>query len=293
MIRTLKRSARTLCLFGAVLLLSPATLRAQTSFVSYDFPGAVSTSGSGVNNRGDIVGWYVGTDGQDHGFLLRRGRFSAIDAPDSIRTRAFAINDRGEIVGVYRTADGVDHGFLLSHGTFTTIDGPDAEETFAFGINARGDIVGGFETEEGDFAFVLKDGALEIVEVPVEGAETPAANSINARGDIVGRYVDALSANHGFLLKRNDHDDDDGFTSIDFPGAAFTTAVGVNNRRQIVGSYVIGVTRHGFLFSRGTYSSIDVPGANFTNARGINDRGDIVGEYRDSTNRVHGFVLKR
>jgi uncharacterized membrane protein len=94
----------------------------------------------------------------------------------------------------------------------------------------------------------------------------------------------------GFLLSECDE-----FISIAFPGATFTTAVGVNARGEIVGSYVTGTpaTRHGFLLKHGAYSSIDVPGATFTNARGINSRGDVVGEYRDAAGVVHGFLLKR
>jgi probable HAF family extracellular repeat protein len=289
---------RMLCLFGTGLALSLLTLSAQTGYVSFDFPGAVSTSASGINNRGDIVGWYLGTDGRDHGFLLSADQFTTIDPPDSIRARAFGINDRGDVVGVYRTVDLADHGFLLSGGTFSTIDGPSAEETFAFSINDRGEIVGGFEGEDGEHAFLLTDAGLEMIEVPVEGAETPAANGINAPGHIVGRYLTPPSRSHGFLMTKQadkGEGDDKAFTSIDFPGATFTTAVGVNDRREIVGSYLIGTpsTRHGFLFYGGTYTSVDVPGATFTNARGINAPGDIVGEYRDAGGQVHGFLLRR
>jgi hypothetical protein len=40
-------------------------------FTSIDFPGASGTVASGINPRGDIVGFYVSA-GVGHGFLLSR-----------------------------------------------------------------------------------------------------------------------------------------------------------------------------------------------------------------------------
>jgi len=67
------------------------------------------------------------------------------------------------------------------------------------------------------------------------------------------------------------------FTTIDVPGAQFTIALGINNAGQIVGYYRDGTTNHGFLYSSGKFTTIDVPGADLTGAAGINDAGDIVG----------------
>jgi uncharacterized membrane protein len=40
-----------------------------SEFTSIDFPGAFLTAVSGIDNRGDIVGVYVDTNRQGHGFL--------------------------------------------------------------------------------------------------------------------------------------------------------------------------------------------------------------------------------
>ena len=83
------------------------------------------------------------------------------------------------------------------------------------------------------------------------------------------------------------------FTTIDFPGASSTIAVGVNPRGEIVGAYddADGV-RHGFLLSGDQFTSFDFPGASFTVAFGINSRGDIVGWYM-TAGVSHGFLLSR
>jgi probable HAF family extracellular repeat protein len=87
------------------------------------------------------------------------------------------------------------------------------------------------------------------------------------------------------------------FTSIDFPGAVFTNAQGINSRGDIVGLYVDAAgKRHGFELSDGDFISIDYPGAMVTDARGISRRGEIVGAFTNAPGgppNMHGYLLKR
>ena len=124
------------------------------------------------------------------------------------------------------------------HATFTTIDPPGTIFTIAAGINPQGDIVGRYY-----------DGSV--------------CNLALACGADDGH-------NHGFLLSGGE------FTTIDFPGAVFTGAVGINPQGDIVGRYdATDGRQHGFLLSGGEFTTIDFPGATLTNAFGINPRGDI------------------
>src|SRR5712675_2462200 len=50
------------------------------------------------------------------------------------------------------------------------------------------------------------------------------------------------------------------FTQIDVPGAIFTTASGINNAAQIVGTFGDVSVGHGFLDTGGSFTQIDVPG---------------------------------
>src|SRR5713226_1609014 len=72
-----------------------------------------------------------------------------------------------------------------------------------------------------------------------------------------------------------------GFTTIDFPGATFNSAVGINSRGDIVGQYNTPGRVHGYVWREGEFTSIDFPGATFSLSRGITPRGDIVGQYLD------------
>jgi uncharacterized membrane protein len=54
--------------------------------------------------------------------------------------------------------------------------------------------------------------------------------------------------------------DDPTFTTIDFPGATFNSAMGINSRGDIVGQYNTAGRVHGYLWREGEFTSIDFPG---------------------------------
>jgi uncharacterized membrane protein len=115
---------------------------ASFTFTTIDVPGSSFTVASGINPRGQIVGFYPDNiPPKRHGFLYDAGAFTTIDVPGAIETLPFAINPRGQIVGVYNDSSGT-HGFLYDAGAFTTIDVPGSSFTVASGINPRGQIVG-------------------------------------------------------------------------------------------------------------------------------------------------------
>jgi len=119
---------------------------------SIDVPGANVTSATGINDNGDIVGFYQDSGGL-HGFILSGGVFTPIDVPfQSVRdTSAQGINNRGQIVGIYTDDSGV-HGYVLTDGVFEVIDVPGALQTLVLGINDRGQIVGSYSP--GDHGFI-------------------------------------------------------------------------------------------------------------------------------------------
>ena len=84
------------------------------------------------------------------------------------------------------------------------------------------------------------------------------------------------------------------YTTLNFPGGYETFASGINDRGQVVGSYVSYINQvvkqHGFLLSEGIYITIDFPGAAGTEATGINDSGVVVGDYYDASGDEHGFL---
>jgi uncharacterized membrane protein len=86
------------------------------------------------------------------------------------------------------------------------------------------------------------------------------------------------------------------FTSIDFPGGTLTTARGINNRGEIVGSYAIVPPRHALLIRAGHFIPLaptTVLGTNNSEAFKSTDRGDVVGQYIGDDGFFHGFLLRK
>jgi hypothetical protein len=82
------------------------------------------------------------------------------------------------------------------------------------------------------------------------------------------------------------------YTTIDYPGAPNSFAVGINDLGQIVGEYQYGTSfgkqKYGYLFSDGVFTPIIFPGSQFTRAVDINRYGDIVGDYAKGVNNGNG-----
>ena len=80
--------------------------------------------------------------------------------------------------------------------------------------------------------------------------------------------------NHGFLLNGGQ------FTTIDYPNATYTAAMGINDNGQIVGQYTDHAgTSHGYLLSGGQFQSLDYPKAIATRPTKITLAGQIAGFY--------------
>jgi probable HAF family extracellular repeat protein len=112
--------------------------------------------------------------------------------------------------------------------------------------------------------------------------------NINPVGQIVGGYLDVSGTGHGFLLSHGN------YTTIDFPEAIYTEALGINPEGQIVGTYVdASFDVHGFLLSQGNFSAISFPGSPMTFINWINPEGDMVGGYLGSDGTFHGLLVSR
>ena len=67
-------------------------------------------AGRGIDDAGDIVGWYLDSSGNSHGFLLSGGKVTTIDDPGGT-TDPEGINNKGEISGLYTDSSGNRHAF--------------------------------------------------------------------------------------------------------------------------------------------------------------------------------------
>jgi probable HAF family extracellular repeat protein len=77
------------------------------------FPGATVTEALGLNNLGQVVGFYNDAAGNPHGFIYSNGSFTSLDdnAGPATRTTINGINNLGQIVG-FALENGNTVGFV-------------------------------------------------------------------------------------------------------------------------------------------------------------------------------------
>ena len=169
----------------------------------------------GINNFGLVVGFYVGTDGQDHGFIAheRDARFgeltgTAVADPTIppvtgepgatfVFSQILGVNDEGIAVGYYGDSTTSQHGFIYNThtGHYTFLDDPSeafhngVEVTQITGINDFGQITGFYSDANGVFhSFVATPSFLSFLHGSV--GLTTADN-----GDPIVANSDAFSVN--------------------------------------------------------------------------------------------------
>ncbi len=262
---------------------------------TFDYPGAGnSTLPQKINERGDVVGVFIDSNGVTRGFVrFSNGSFSApiVDPNDTVGfTEGRGINNSGTVCGDYASPDGNQHGFFLSGGTFTEYDVPGAVSTDVLGINDAGDFTGGFDPGSGIFqAFVSRGGTITSFSVP--GAPLTLAYEINnSKQLVVGYFIDSSGILHGYYRDTNG--------ALHFPidpsGSVGTVLFGLNDRNWVVGRYAdsSGVTHGLFFVPPNNFFTFDYPGSTFTSLNGISDQGNICGRFVDASGIAHGFIAR-
>jgi len=262
---------------------------------TFDYPGTGnSTLPQKINERGDIVGEFIDSNGVTSGFVrFSDGSFSApiVDPNDTVGfTEGRGINNSRTVCGDYATSDGNLHGFFLSGGTFTEYDIPGAVFTAVLAINNPADFAGTFVDGSGiQQAFVSVGGTITSFSVP--GALLTLAYEINnSKQLVVGYYIDSSGILHGYFRDANG--------ALHFPidpsGSVATVLFGLNNKNWVVGRYAdsSGVTHGLFFVPPNKFFTFDYPGSTFTSLNGINAQGFICGRYTDASGIAHGFLAR-
>jgi uncharacterized membrane protein len=202
-----------------------------------------------INDRGDVAGYWSDDYGY-RGFLYRKGLFTDIVYPNASNTQIYGMNNLATVVGTWDFYDPDGnlleyHGFIWKDGTFTDFNVPGSGNTSLIGINNRGDIVGMYDAGITDPTGHGSDEAYGYDDFPAADVVLTQGNDISENGVIVGTYMTSDGTQHGMIVEGAT------FTTLDYPGSAFTSLWGINNAGQIVGTTRINGVPYGFLAQPG------------------------------------------
>ncbi|HEY3267960.1 MAG TPA: hypothetical protein VGM37_13600 [Armatimonadota bacterium] len=258
------------------------------------------SSGSDINNRGDVVGIVDLTPENlppgPHGgisngaigllkaraFLWRKGRMRDLGPfPGSRFVGVDAINDSGQVLAHGMMADGFYNTFLWEKGRVRDLGRLGDRDGGAHSISKMGVIVGRWEAGIASRAFAWTSKAGRKLLTTPEG-EDSLASGINDRGEIVGA-ISRPGQGYQACVWRNGR-----ILFLGRLGNSYSFADAVNNRGDVVGHSAIrgsDYRSHAFLWRKGKITDLGVlPGYDDSEPTDINDSGVVVG------NVIYGLV---
>jgi hypothetical protein len=286
----MRSKQKSFLLLGACVLFFGRQMLAEPEvtfeiLASFDYPEALGTYPSGINESGVVVGSFINGSNQTQGFIrFPDGTFSdPIVYPGSQSTYPSDINNTGTMCGSY-ILNGAYHGFFLSGSTFTNFD-LQTPNTLLRGVNDAGN----FSGTTIDRAFVSIDGTLTMFDIPRQAIID--AYGINSSNQLVGGAV------HGAEIEYSFRRDPDGkiVWPIQAPGFANTGMFGLDDKGRMVGfvtSLSGGPTEAVFLRPSHRFAVFSYPGAIFTEFYDINSSGKICGGYYSPDGKAHGFIAR-
>lgn len=265
-----------------------ATAPAMAKGTLYTLPlvsNSTETIAFGVNNSGNITGFWLDSSGVEHGFVGPddgSNYTSFDDTADGTGTQARGISPKGVVTGIANVSTGNPLSYVpferATDGTITHVTKKGNVLNYLIhGINKSGVFVGNYQNPSTlvDYAYqgrnaVYKSG-IKVKGITNTGA---AARGIDNAGDIVGWYLDSNGVLHGFYMPFGQN-----AVTVDDPNGANTIGLeGINNKGKAVGMFTDSSgNRHGFEYNiaKKTFKELTISGATAVEVWGINDKGVV------------------
>ncbi len=279
---------------GLSLLAATGPVAAQT-YHAADLGALLSGAYSyayGINNAGQVVGyWNTGTNGV-HAFLYSDGTMTDIGTPGGTNTYALGINAAGQVVGFSDTAapslPGSTRAFLYSNGAMTNLGSLGGLNSYAYGLNTNIQIVGYIDTLLGARAVVYANG--NATNLGTLGGADSYAYSINASGSVVGASKISGGNLNAFLWENGVLTNLNALIPTN-SGWALLEARGINDAGNIVGWGRINGEERAFLYSNGAVTDLGIVlGTTNSYALGLNNSNQVVGASTLNNNLTHAFL---
>lgn len=215
--------------------------------------GSTIAEATGINNLGQIVGYFEGSDGKYHGFLQSAGGSpTQIDynynGQTAIATYLYGINDAGQAVGyAYSPGTFYYQSFIYYASQFypTGYTG-NLEYTLGRGISGDATVTGIYyyqpASEDFELSAIPPSWSGNVIGLTPGGIANTEALGINANNELAGYYYSSAC---------NDTAGECGFEwpgglllNVLAYGSAASAAEGINDFAQVVGAYTDSTTQY-------------------------------------------------
>lgn len=258
---------------------------------------------SGINNAGQVVGWYTNNSLVDTPFITgANGKgINNIELPFETNSYATGINESGQVIGYYNSSSGTIAYITGQNGYgLTQLESPIESGAFNFPmqINNSGQVVAySAHAENGTpfFGIVTGTNGSGLSIIPNLEGNYSIARSINDAGQMAGGATDIEGREHATIIDFNTMD----ITDLGTFGAEYAQGTHINNMGQVIGHFgSYGDTPSSFLYDDGKVIDIsmldEVVSKGWENlyVSGINDSGQIIGVgYLQGSKDYTGFIL--
>jgi probable HAF family extracellular repeat protein len=150
-------------------------------------PLGIKTLASGMNDRGQVVGFSLSPSGNYHAFLWANGTMTDLGTlPGDDTSLAMGINNRGQVVGVSVTSgqNFAWHAFIWENGVMIDLGTLGPLGSSATGINEHGQVFGETFFADGTHAFLWEHGVM--TDLGTLGGFLTVPTDMNNRGQVVG-----------------------------------------------------------------------------------------------------------
>jgi probable HAF family extracellular repeat protein len=199
--------------------------------------GGDSSYATGINDRGQVVGWsYLADNTTSHGFIWTLvGGMVDLGKPNGPWSQAFAINSAGELTGQVAWLGPLGLPFYWSPGSRFELIGKRSQEDndFGFAINDFSEVTGQFYTSDDVVhAFVWSPKLGEPVPIgTLPGGLHTVGNAISNRHHITGTGSTGMATYDAFVWSKENGMRDIGAVV----GGSYTAGEGINDRDEVVG----------------------------------------------------------
>jgi hypothetical protein len=254
-------------------------------------PTAIGTHAAGINDAGDVTGYYSPSVGSDIGYIMTSGGTVTTFFPTGTKNEIlpFGINSADTVSGYREYTNSSGFGsydaFIQTTAPSDTFIDANPDATYGYQINNSGQIVfQDHSSQLGYYSFISDGTTTTAVPDPGELGSTQAYG-INDSGEVVGYYLATGGIAHGFL------DDAGTITNIDDPAGTNTTPLAINDQGDIVGTYSSSGHTESFVYIASTQTFQTINLGYGTYVSGINSSDQIVGDFRaTSSSQYVSFI---